>query len=100
MVFDGTPTADSLIACGPGEVGLRARAGRTYYVMAFSDTDVNGGNLVLTLQNAPTPRVHVSLAKRGWLSMAAPPSFTAPTPARTPRASPRRTPTCCSAPGG
>ena len=65
MVFDGTPTADSLIACGPGEVGLRARAGRTYYVMAFSDTDVNGGNLVLTLQSAPTPRVHVTLAKRG-----------------------------------
>jgi hypothetical protein len=65
MVFDGTPTADSLVTCGPGGVGLRARAGKTYYVMAFSDTEVNGGDLVLTLQNAPTPRVHVSLAKRG-----------------------------------
>ena len=65
MVFVGTPTADSLITCGPGAVGLRARAGKTYYVMAFSDTDVIGGNLVLTLQNAPTPHVHVSLAKRG-----------------------------------
>jgi len=65
MVFRGAPTADSLVACGPGAVGLRARAGRTYYVMAFSDTDVIGGDLVLTLQNAPTPRVHVTLAKRG-----------------------------------
>jgi hypothetical protein len=66
MVFNGSPIADSLITCGPGEVGLRALAGTTYYVMAFSDTpDVNGGNLVLTLQNAPTPRVHVTLAKRG-----------------------------------
>ncbi len=65
MVFDGTPTADSLITCGPGEVGLRAQAGKTYYIMAFSDTDTNGGNLVLTLQNAPTPRVHMSVAKRG-----------------------------------
>src|SRR4029079_16538431 len=65
MVFRGAPKADSLVACGPGAVGLRARAGRTYYVMAFSDTDVIGGDLVLTLQNAPTPRVHVTLAKRG-----------------------------------
>lgn len=65
MVFNGTPTADSLVTCGPGAVGLRARAGKTYYVMAFSDTDVIGGDLVLTLQNAPTPRVHVTLAKHG-----------------------------------
>src|SRR5262249_41190032 len=65
MVFDGTPTADSLVTCGPGEVGLRARAGHTYYIMAFSDTDVIGGNLVLSLVNAPTPKVHVSVAKHG-----------------------------------
>lgn len=66
MVFDGTPTADSLLACGPGQVGLRARAGHTYYVMAFSDTaGVNGGNLVLSLKKAPTPRAHVTVAKRG-----------------------------------
>lgn len=65
MVFHGTPTADSLVTCGPGAVGLRARAGKTYYVMAFSDTKVIGGHLVLTLHNAPRPRVHVTLAKRG-----------------------------------
>jgi hypothetical protein len=65
MVFRGTPTADSLIACGPGTVGIRARAGNTYYIMAFSDTDVIGGNLVLSLKNAPAPRVHATVAKRG-----------------------------------
>jgi hypothetical protein len=66
MVFDGTPTPDSLLSCGPGAVGLRARAGHTYYVMAFSDTSgVNGGNLVLSLKKAPTPHAHVTVAKRG-----------------------------------
>lgn len=54
MVFDGTPTADSLLACGPGQVGLRARAGHTYYVMAFSDTaGVNGGKLVASFSALP-----------------------------------------------
>jgi hypothetical protein len=65
MVFDGTPTADSLITCGPGAVGVVARAGHTYTIMAFSDTEVIGGDLVLTMQHAPTPTVHVSLAKHG-----------------------------------
>ncbi len=65
MVFQGTPTADSLITCGPGSVGVRAKPGVTYYIMAFSDTDVIGGDLVLTLKNAPTPHVHVTIAKRG-----------------------------------
>jgi Family of unknown function (DUF6299) len=65
MVFKGIPTADSLIACGPGSVGIRGKAGKTYYVMAFSDTDVIGGNLVLTIKNAPTPHVHVTIAKHG-----------------------------------
>jgi Family of unknown function (DUF6299) len=66
MIFQGTPTADSLIACGPGTLGLQAEAGQTYFVMAFSDTPgVNGGNLVLSVKNAPLPRAHVSVAKQG-----------------------------------
>jgi hypothetical protein len=65
MVFQGTPTPDSLITCGPGAVGLHVRAGTTYFIMAFSDTDVVGGHLVLRLKNAPKPKVHVTLAKRG-----------------------------------
>ena len=65
MVFQGTPTADSLVTCGPGEVGLHAVAGTTYTIMAFSDTDTIGGTLVLSLKNAPRPRVHVKLSKHG-----------------------------------
>jgi hypothetical protein len=65
LVFKGTPTADSLVTCGPGVVGLNARAGKTYYITAISDTDVIGGRLVLKLNKAPTPRVQVSLARRG-----------------------------------
>jgi len=65
MVFKGTPTVDSLRTCGPQGAGLRVKAGKTYYVMAFSDTEVNGGTLVLSLKNAPPPVVHVSLAKHG-----------------------------------
>jgi len=33
--------------------------------MAFSDTDVNGGHLVLTLHAVPTPHAHVTVATRG-----------------------------------
>lgn len=66
LVFAGTPTVDSLVACGPGIVGLRARAGKTYSVMVVSDTGVSGGRLVLSLDDAPPPpRVHVSMARRG-----------------------------------
>jgi hypothetical protein len=65
MVFEGTPTVDSFITCGPGIVGVNAQAGQTYYVMAFSDTAVNGGALVLSMKKAIKPRVHVTVAKHG-----------------------------------
>lgn len=66
LVFAGTPTADSLVTCGPGTVALRAQAGETYTIMVVSDTEVNGGRLVLSLKSPPPPpRVHVSVARRG-----------------------------------
>jgi hypothetical protein len=66
LVFAGTPAVDSVVACGPGIVGLRARAGESYSIMVVSDTGVNGGRLVLSLENSPPPpRVHVSMAQRG-----------------------------------
>jgi hypothetical protein len=66
LVFAGTPTAESLVTCGPGTVALRARAGETYNVMVISDTEVNGGQLILSLKKPPPPpRVHVSVARRG-----------------------------------
>jgi hypothetical protein len=65
MVFKGTPTPESLVDCGPFGAGLRAKAGKTYYFMAFNDSEQSGGSLVLSLKNAPTPSAHVTLAKRG-----------------------------------
>jgi hypothetical protein len=66
MVFQGTPTPDSIVACGPEIVGFQVQAGTTYFIMAFSDTgDLTAGNLDLTLRNEPTPVVHVSVAKGG-----------------------------------
>jgi hypothetical protein len=66
LVFRGTPTAGSLVTCGPGTVVLRARAGKTYNIMVISDTNVIGGKLVLTLKKAPPPPgVRVSVARRG-----------------------------------
>jgi hypothetical protein len=66
LVFRGAPTASSLVACGPGLVGLSVAAGRTYNIMVISDTDVNGGRLVLSVKKAPPPpRAHVTIARRG-----------------------------------
>lgn len=66
LVFAGTPTAGSVVACGPGIVGLEARAGRTYSIMVIADTGTSGGQLVLSLEKAPpAPRVNVSVAPRG-----------------------------------
>lgn len=65
LVFQGPPSTNSLVACGPGLVGLSLAAGKTYNIMVISDTDVNGGRLVLSLKKAPPPpRVHVTIAKR------------------------------------
>lgn len=68
MVFQGTPTADSLIACAPEIVGLQVQAGTTYYIMAFEDTGADPGGpreLDLRLRTAPTPVVHLSVAEGG-----------------------------------
>lgn len=55
MVFRGAPTGRSLLACGPDSVGVRAKAGMTYTIMAFDPSSQNGGNLVLSLEDAPPP---------------------------------------------
>jgi hypothetical protein len=65
LVFEGTPTADSLVTCGPGTVAVDGQAGTTYNIVVIS-TDETGGRLVLTLKNPPpSPGVHVTIAKRG-----------------------------------
>ena len=66
LVFKGAPTKQSLVTCGDSAVGVRAAAGTTYTVMVISDTDKNGGNLVLSLHRPPPPpRIKVTLAHRG-----------------------------------
>lgn len=55
MVFEGTPSSSTLLDCGPDSVGVGATAGTTYYLVAFSDTSTNGGNLALSLSEAPPP---------------------------------------------
>lgn len=59
LVFQGTPSAGSLVACGPGVVGLGTSAGTTYTVMVIDDDEdgnaANGGNLVLDVNAAPPP---------------------------------------------
>ena len=69
LVFEGAPSVDSLITCGPGQVGIQGASGTTYTIMVISDTEVNGGNLVMSLTEAPPPpRLRVDLAKRGKVS--------------------------------
>ena len=59
LVFEGTPTADSLVTCGQFTVGFFAAAGTTYNVMVIDDdldgTGLNGGSLVMDVSAAPPP---------------------------------------------
>lgn len=66
IVTEGDPAAGNLLACGPYTVGFATTAGQTYYVLAFSDTAANGGDLVVTFDNAPPPpEVTVTVNPRG-----------------------------------
>jgi hypothetical protein len=59
LVFEGAPTVDSLIACGPGVVGFGTTAGTSYTIMVIDDDEdgntASGGNLVLDVTDAPPP---------------------------------------------
>lgn len=55
FVTEGVPAGNNLIACGPSTVGFGTVAGQTYYIAAFSDTAINGGQLVVTFDVAPPP---------------------------------------------
>lgn len=55
MVTQGDPSLGNLVACGATTVGVRTTPGETYYVVAFSDTAVNGGRLEVTFDQAPPP---------------------------------------------
>lgn len=62
MVFNGEPAARTMIGCGPTSVGIDGASGTTYYIMAFSDTRKNGGNLVVSLEEGPpAPTISVTV---------------------------------------
>jgi len=64
IVTEGGPSAGNLVACGPTTVGFTTTAGQTYYVMAFSDTATNGGQLEVTFDVAPpAPEVSITVDK-------------------------------------
>lgn len=67
MIFEGTPTADSLVACGPMKTATYTTKGKTYYIMAFTANadDPVGGNLTLQILEAPeAPTASVTVDSR------------------------------------
>ena len=67
MIFEGTPTADSLVACGPMKTATYTTEGETYYIMAFTANadDPVGGNLTLQILEAPeAPTASVTVDSR------------------------------------
>jgi hypothetical protein len=66
MVTEGDPSQGNLVACGPTSVGVQTMPGTTYYVVAFSDTSQNGGQLEVTFDKAPPmPEISVSADSKG-----------------------------------
>lgn len=55
MVTEGDPANGNFVTCGPGAVGVATTPGTTYYIVAFSDTQTNGGHLHVTFDQAPPP---------------------------------------------
>jgi hypothetical protein len=56
LVTAGNPVDGNVITCGPGAVSFPVTAGRTYYIMAFSDTPgVATGTLVVHAEAPPPP---------------------------------------------
>jgi hypothetical protein len=59
MIFEGAPSADSMIGCGPMTAGFATSAGTTYTLMVFDDEQdgnaANGGDLELDVNAAPPP---------------------------------------------
>lgn len=65
MATEGDPAKGNLVACGPGSIGVRGAPGATYYIVAFSDTPLTGGNLDVTFSPAP-PAPQTSLTVDRW----------------------------------
>jgi hypothetical protein len=55
IVTEGDPANGTVVACGPTSVGVLGAPGTTYYIVAFSDSEVVGGNLSVTFSELPPP---------------------------------------------
>lgn len=66
IVTAGDPADGNLVACGPGQVGVSGAAGTTYYILAFSDTATNGGQLSASFSALPpAPTATLTVDPRG-----------------------------------
>ena len=66
MIFEGAPTTGSFLGCGPISLGFGTTADTTYTIMAFSDNETIGGNLVMSLDKAPPrPKITVTVDDAG-----------------------------------
>jgi hypothetical protein len=67
MITEGDPNNGTLVACGPGQSATRGAAGTTYYIVAFSDTATNGGNLSVTFSALPpAPVASLTVDPKGY----------------------------------
>ncbi len=67
IVTEGNPADADLVACGPGQVGVRGAAGTTYYIVAFSDTATNGGTLSARFSALPpAPVATLTVDPKGY----------------------------------
>jgi len=69
MMFEGAPTANGLLNCGPGRIVSDVTNGTTYTLMAFGDgfnSVATSGTLVFKVQAAvPAPELDLTINKSG-----------------------------------
>jgi hypothetical protein len=68
MVFEGTPTPEGLLTCGPDHVVFEVFAGTDYSILAFGDGEsaATGGSLVFAVSAAaPPPQIDITLPRFG-----------------------------------
>lgn len=66
MVFSNKITPRGFRGCGPDALAVNGKADNTYYIMAFSATAQQGGNLSLSVeQGPPAPTISASVDATG-----------------------------------
>ena len=68
MLFEGAPTTDSLVDCGPGRIVDFLASGVTYNVLVFGDGEgpTTAGSMVLRVgEAAPPPEVTLTVDPKG-----------------------------------